>query len=78
MEKNKNLYRSSTNTVLAGICGGLGEFFSIDAVLVRLIWLLIVVFTGLIPGVLVYIIAIYIIPKENTFTHATADEKPLA
>lgn len=64
MEKNKRLYRSSTNKVFAGICGGLGEYLEMDPVILRLIWLLIVVFTGFVPGVIVYIIAIFIIPNE--------------
>lgn len=60
----KKLYRSKTNRIFAGICGGLGEYFNIDATILRLLWLLIVVFTGLFPGVLVYIIAIFIIPSH--------------
>lgn len=63
MDKNKRLYRSSTNKIFAGVCGGLGEYFEIDPVLIRLIWLLIVIFTGIVPGVLTYIIAIYIVPR---------------
>jgi phage shock protein C len=62
--ETKKLYRSKTNRIFAGICGGLGEYMNMDPVLIRLIWLLIVVFTGLFPGVLVYIIAIFIIPEK--------------
>lgn len=50
---------------MAGICGGIGEYSDVDPVVVRLIWLLIVIFTGFIPGIIAYIIAIYIIPKED-------------
>jgi len=63
--QSKKLYRNTTNKVFAGICGGLGEYFDIDPVLIRLIWLLIVVFTGIFPGAVVYIIAIFIIPKQS-------------
>ncbi len=62
--ETKKLYRSKTNRIFAGICGGLGEYMNIDPVLIRLIWLLVVVFTGIFPGVLVYIIAIFIIPEK--------------
>ena len=62
--EHKRLYRSDTNKVFAGICGGLGEYFDIDAVLLRLIWLLVVVFTGVFPGVIAYIIAIFIVPRR--------------
>lgn len=61
----KKLYRSETNRIFAGICGGFGEFFGIDPVLLRVIWLLVVVFTGVAPGLLAYIIAIFIIPRRT-------------
>ncbi|MCR4279120.1 MAG: PspC domain-containing protein [Candidatus Zambryskibacteria bacterium] len=60
----KKLYRSNTDRMVAGICGGLAEYFSIDSVLLRLIWLLVVIFSGIVPGVLVYIIAIFVIPLK--------------
>lgn len=60
----KKLRRSKTDRVFAGICGGIGEYLGIDPVLLRLIWLLIVIFTGFVPGVLVYILAIFIIPEK--------------
>lgn len=58
----KKLYRSQTDRVFAGICGGLGEYFTIDPVLLRIIWLLVVIFTGVVPGLIAYIIAAFIIP----------------
>lgn len=64
MEKNKQLYRSKKNRIFAGICGGIGEYLTIDPVVVRLVWLLVVIFTGFVPGLLAYILAIYIIPEE--------------
>lgn len=76
MDKNKRLYRSKKNKVFAGICGGVGEYFDIDPVVVRLIWLLIVVFTGIVPGLLVYIIAIYVVPLQIVTTPVT-EETPI-
>lgn len=70
MDKNKRLFRSETDKVFAGICGGLGEYVEVDPVLIRLIWLLIVIFTGVVPGVLAYIFAIFIIPKKTTAASA--------
>ncbi|MEX2054574.1 MAG: PspC domain-containing protein [Candidatus Andersenbacteria bacterium] len=64
----KKLNRSSTKKVLAGVCGGLGEYSGIDPVVIRLIWALVVVFTGFVPGVLVYIIAIFLIPLDTKAT----------
>ncbi|MDP3996240.1 MAG: PspC domain-containing protein [bacterium] len=61
---SKRLYRSESNRVFAGICGGFGEYSGVDPVLIRLIWLLVVIFTGFAPGVLAYVIAIFIVPAE--------------
>lgn len=59
--KNK-LYRSNQYKVIAGVCGGLAEYFSIDVTIVRLIVVLATLFGG--SGILAYIIAIIIMPKN--------------
>ncbi len=59
----KKLYRSKTSRVIAGVCGGIGEYFEIDPVLVRFVWLIFVFVGG--SGVLAYIIAMIIIPEET-------------
>jgi len=61
----KRLYRSKENKVLAGVLGGLGEYLEIDPVILRVIWLAITVFTGLIPGIVVYVLAILVIPPHG-------------
>lgn len=61
----KRLYRSTTNKIFGGVLGGLGDFFDVDPVLLRVIWVFILVFTGVFPGILVYILALFIIPKET-------------
>lgn len=61
----KILYRSDANKVFAGICGGLGEYADIDPVVIRLIWTVIVMVTGFFPGVLAYIVAIFIVPRKK-------------
>lgn len=61
MNMGKRLYRSYTNRILCGVCGGVGEFFGIDPTIIRLIWALLS-FTGM--GVIAYIIAAIIIPTE--------------
>lgn len=60
----KRLYRSRTDRVFAGIFGGIGERFRVDPVMLRLIWILVTVFTGLVPGIIAYIFAIFIIPEK--------------
>ena len=63
-KEQKRLYRSRTNRVFAGICGGLGEYLEIEPVVLRLMWLLITVFTGIFPGLLAYFVAIFIVPEK--------------
>lgn len=60
----KRLYKSDTNKIISGICGGVGEYFNVDPVLIRIIWLLVVISTGFVPGVLAYILAAFIIPNR--------------
>ncbi|MBR5111234.1 MAG: PspC domain-containing protein [Clostridia bacterium] len=59
----KKLYRSSTNKMAAGVCGGIGEYFDIDPTLVRLGFVALSFLAG--GGLLVYILAAIIIPKEG-------------
>lgn len=58
---SKKLYKSNTNKMIEGVCGGIAEFFGIDATLVRLGWVLFCALGG--SGILAYIIAAIIIPR---------------
>lgn len=60
----KKLYRSKTDKVFAGICGGMAEYLQMDVTVIRLLWVLAVIFTGIFPGVIIYILAIFIIPVK--------------
>lgn len=62
MTETKKLYRSKTNRVILGVAGGLGEYFEIDPIIVRLIFVLLTIWGG--AGILFYIIAAIIIPEE--------------
>lgn len=59
---DKKLYKSQGDRKLCGVCGGLGEFFGIDASLIRLAWIVFCLPGG--SGVLAYIIAAIVIPDE--------------
>ena len=61
-ENNKKLYRIEDGKMLAGVCTGLAEYFSIDVTLVRLGWVLLTLLGGC--GILAYIIALIIMPKK--------------
>lgn len=62
---DKRLYRSNTNRILAGVCGGIGEYFGIDPTIVRLLWVLFCLAGG--SGVLGYLIALIIIPENRGY-----------
>ena len=56
----KRLYRSRKDRIIAGVCGGMAEYFHVDPVFVRLIWVALGLMAG---GIIAYIIAWIIIPK---------------
>lgn len=62
-DQMNKLYRSKKNRIIAGVCGGLGEYFKVDPTLIRLLWLLISL-VGAGSGIVAYIIAWIIIPEE--------------
>ena len=61
--ETKKLYRSRSDKLIAGVCGGLGKYLGIDPTLIRLAFVLLVLF-GVGSGLLVYIIMLLIIPEE--------------
>lgn len=61
MDLNRKLYRSSSNKMVCGVCGGLGEYFSVDPTIIRLVWALLAC-SG--TGLLAYLIAAIIIPLD--------------
>jgi phage shock protein C len=63
-EDVKRLYRSREHRIIFGICGGLGDYFNLDPVLIRLIWLLLSFFSGG-AGFLVYLVLVFVIPEES-------------
>lgn len=69
---NKKLYRSRTNKIIAGVAGGMAEYFDVDPTVSRLVWV-IAALSGI--GIPLYIIAWIIIP-EDTGTETTTYQKP--
>ena len=61
---NKKLYKSRHNKTLAGVCGGLAEYFNIDVTIVRLIWVALFFLSAGFPVFRAYIIAAFIMPEE--------------
>jgi len=61
---NKRLYRSEDNKVVFGIMGGFGEYFDIDPVILRAIYIVMSVFTAIFPGIIAYILMAMVVPKH--------------
>ena len=64
-EMKKRLHKSKDNRMIAGICGGLGEYFGIDPTVIRLGWVLFCAMGG--SGIVAYIIAAIIIPEYREY-----------
>ncbi len=62
---SKQLFRSDRNRVIAGVCGGLGEYFGFDPILLRLLFVISALFGGI--SILPYLLAIIIIPRRRYY-----------
>ena len=58
----KKLYRSVSNRMLAGVCGGIAEYLNVDATVVRVLWAVISLFAFV--GVAAYAVCLFLIPEE--------------
>jgi len=62
MNEPRKLYRSRTNRQLAGVCGGLAEYFNTDATLIRVLFVVFAVLGG--PGLLAYLVLWIAVPEQ--------------
>jgi phage shock protein C len=63
MEEPRKLYRSRNQRMLAGVCGGLAEYFNVDATLIRVLFLILAVFGG--TGLVIYVVMWLIVPDVS-------------
>lgn len=68
---SKKIYRSETDKMLAGVAGGLGEYFEVDSTLIRIIFVLLTIFGG--SGILIYIILWILVPSESYINSSSDD-----
>lgn len=69
----KRLYKSKTDRIISGVCGGIANYLNVDPTLVRVV-LVICVFLGGV-GILAYIVAIFIIPEKPVSTSSASEQK---
>ncbi|MDR1101628.1 MAG: PspC domain-containing protein [Clostridiales bacterium] len=60
----KRLYKVEKGKKICGVCGGVAEFLNIDPTLVRILWAFVALWFG--TGIVVYIIAAFVMPNEST------------
>jgi phage shock protein PspC (stress-responsive transcriptional regulator) len=63
MSNAKKLYRSKTNRVIFGVCGGLGEYFETDPLIVRILFVVLSLING--AGIIAYLILAVVVPEEE-------------
>jgi phage shock protein PspC (stress-responsive transcriptional regulator) len=69
----RRLTRSTTERKIAGVCGGLAEYFHLDPTVVRVVWaILAVVPGGIVLGILSYVVAWFIMPSQPSLSIASA------
>lgn len=76
MDTPKKLYRSSTNKVIFGVCAGLAEYFAIDPLIVRALFILFTFMGG--GAVILYLILALVIPSDNPAVSSKEEVKEFA
>ena len=69
--ESKTLYRSAQNKIIAGVAGGIGEYFQIDPTIIRIIFIILTLFHG--SGLLIYIIMWVILPPRSQLSTKNED-----
>ena len=59
----KRLMRSATDKKIAGVCGGFAEYFAVDATIFRIVAAFVTLATGILPGIVAYIVAWVLMPE---------------
>ncbi|MEZ5354465.1 MAG: PspC domain-containing protein [Bryobacteraceae bacterium] len=63
----RRLYRLTYDKKIAGICSGIARYIDVDVTLVRVIAVAVTLFTGLFPGVIAYLVAMFIMPRDEPY-----------
>lgn len=74
--ETKRLYRSRSDRMIAGVCAGMGKYLGIDTTVIRLLFALLAIFTGVVPGLILYLVMMFIVPDEPLSTPPAPAEPP--
>ncbi len=64
MPAKKRLHLSRDKKI-AGVCGGIAEYLDVDPTVVRLVWIILTIFTAFVPGILAYLLAWAVMPRKD-------------
>jgi phage shock protein C len=73
----KKLMRSRTDRKIGGVCAGLAQYLDLDTSLVRILWFFIMLVSGIVPGIVAYVLAWIIIPEERFQLPSAASQQPV-
>lgn len=62
----RRLTRSSKYKMIAGVCGGLAEYFALDPTVVRIAYIVVSILSAAFPGILAYIVLMFVMPPPDT------------
>jgi phage shock protein C len=62
---SRPLLRSTSRRMVAGVCSGLGDYFRVDPTLVRILYIVVTFLTGIVPGLIGYLIMSIVIPNDD-------------
>ncbi|MEW6697902.1 MAG: PspC domain-containing protein [Bacillota bacterium] len=60
----KRLVRSRSQRMIAGVCGGIAEYFDIDPTAVRVLYVILSVLSAAFPGLIIYLILVFVMPSD--------------
>ena len=66
--KPRRLTRSNRNKMIAGVCGGLAEYLDMDPTLMRVLYVLVSILSAAFPGIIAYIILMFVMPPPEQVT----------
>ena len=61
----RRLHRLTYDKSIGGVCAGVAKYIDVDVTLVRVLTLVVTVFTGVVPGLIVYLLAMIVMPKDE-------------
>jgi phage shock protein C len=76
MDEPRKLYRSRTQRMVAGVCGGLAEYFNVDTTVIRVLFLVLTLFGG--SGLVVYVVMWILVPDASKAPPTTSAPPPPA